>query len=497
MLWSRVRVLASYASLSLCSYSSVRCESRAYRTKLPLPSGCQHIGYVTDIEGNLDYWTSYKRMSRVLTINEQGRLLLKDDCILVFGGDVCDRGPGDLRVIQDLLELKANYPDRVFLILGNRDVNKLRFALDASDKLVDLDLLPYWIAPEQTTDTGAGSPARRIQWMLKNSMGAPLTFEYRRKELEELGLPSSDEDVAESFRDSVRSNGCLTKLLHQGQLALIIKDTLFIHGALHPHTIDIVPPKLQKQDRNLEEWVDALNSFKQQETEDYIENIDSYVSTSMRAPSSSWSNVGGYSHPQPGSRLIHYGMGWNSDKTVNPTIIYANFLDSKGKYSTISDEAADYCKAAGIKRIIVGHQPVGDCPLPIRAKLTDMTVLHGDTSYANDVKWMPFDKTPFSFVDDYPSPPVDSTRGSAVSEIIVSFGPQGESTATIHGVLSNNLMYEYSFSDPDARLLGREYDGWWAKTILFNSQASEKFILLSQKDGYKVTNKIVPIKEIL
>lgn len=52
-----------------------------------------------------------------------------------YGGDCFDRGPGDIRVARLLVGLKRRYPERVFLIMGNRDLNKLRFAseLHASD----------------------------------------------------------------------------------------------------------------------------------------------------------------------------------------------------------------------------------------------------------------------------------------------------------------------------------------------------------------------------
>ena len=492
MCWGRVRVLASYASLSLCSLSGTLSETSP---KVSLPKDCVHVGYVTDIEGNLDYWRRYKRISRVLE-TEQGKLRLRDDCLLVFGGDVCDRGPGDLRIIQELLELKAAYPDRVFFILGNRDVNKLRFAVDASDKLITKELYPYWISPLQVSGTGAGSISRRVQWMLKSSMGAPLTFEYRRKELAELGLPCSDDDVAKSFIESVQSKGCLTKMLHHGQLGLVIQDTLFVHGALLPHVIARVPPQLENEGQDLKQWISALNEFKTNEMEDYIRNIEDYISRMEPLPSSSWSHVGGFSHAQPGSRLVHYGMGWNPDRSVNPSIIYSNFLGDKGQYHQLPDAVSEYCKASGIRRVIVGHQPVGDCPLPIASKLNEVIALCGDTSYANDVIWEPFDTSLFPVFEHSSPPPEDSSRGSAVSEILVSFGPRGDSTATVHGILSNNLKYEYSLSDPDARLLGRDYRGWWAKAILYGGPNADKFILMSRKDGFRVANKIVPICEI-
>ena len=38
-----------------------------------------------------------------------------------------------MRVSGELMELKQRYPERVFLLLGNRDVNKMRFAAELHD----------------------------------------------------------------------------------------------------------------------------------------------------------------------------------------------------------------------------------------------------------------------------------------------------------------------------------------------------------------------------
>ena len=109
------------------------------------------IGYATDVEGNYSYWCRYVELSHILKrvpkahhhdfdnidIEYQGQYdedhNIKEsdnvtfDCHFVFGGDSVDRGIGDLRFLRELLSLKRRYPNNVHLILGNRDVNKMRF----------------------------------------------------------------------------------------------------------------------------------------------------------------------------------------------------------------------------------------------------------------------------------------------------------------------------------------------------------------------------------
>lgn len=86
------------------------------------------IGYLTDAEGDLNFFTNYCKISEVLKIESYHpsyiSLSLNDDCYFVFGGDTTDKGPGDIRICKSLIKLKQKYPERVFLILGNRDANK-------------------------------------------------------------------------------------------------------------------------------------------------------------------------------------------------------------------------------------------------------------------------------------------------------------------------------------------------------------------------------------
>jgi predicted kinase len=47
--------------------------------------------------------------------------------ILVFHGDYIDRGSGSRKVLEKVLKLKRNYPDRVFLIEGNHEMHLRRY----------------------------------------------------------------------------------------------------------------------------------------------------------------------------------------------------------------------------------------------------------------------------------------------------------------------------------------------------------------------------------
>ena len=116
------------------------------------------ITYMTDIEGDREYLTRYVKQSRVLCFRDvtPTSLLPYDHCLdfinpvdmLVFGGDIWDQGGRDLYVIRQLLDLKQRYPNRVHLVLGNRDINKMRLVaeLGSSDDNMQSTLLVSWRA---------------------------------------------------------------------------------------------------------------------------------------------------------------------------------------------------------------------------------------------------------------------------------------------------------------------------------------------------------------
>lgn len=66
------------------------------------------IGYVTDVEGNLNYFDRWVERSEVLRYTSPGRLeLTHPGAHFVFGGDAMDRGDGGLRTAMGLELLRS------------------------------------------------------------------------------------------------------------------------------------------------------------------------------------------------------------------------------------------------------------------------------------------------------------------------------------------------------------------------------------------------------
>jgi hypothetical protein len=253
------------------------CLSQGESTGSSSASAPKIVGYFTDVEGNWQFFENCLKLSSVLQVcfltirfsvilslscahwcrqwadSSHSELLLKDGYYFVFGGDAGDKRDGTIRFVKLMVKLKKRYPDRVFLLVGNRDANKLRFL----SELTEQDLLGC-LPPVPAGVTGAGKDCRqyikelavkqgvapnadevnedqiiqlntmanRLRWILDCTMGSVGDFEFRRQELALLAGSAvsdiSDEAVVASFYGSVADeDGFMRQYLQLGQLAVV------------------------------------------------------------------------------------------------------------------------------------------------------------------------------------------------------------------------------------------------------------------------------------
>ena len=130
---------------------------------------------VTDIEGRqkfltnifsnevkiglkiLDEWGQEKKPP--ISLNGTERIMIPDGYVLVFNGDLFDHGPDDIKLAQ-IFERSAQYyeqynqPEKLQIIVGNRDSNKLRLAWELNQDSVAARIInndtPSW-TPIQLT----------------------------------------------------------------------------------------------------------------------------------------------------------------------------------------------------------------------------------------------------------------------------------------------------------------------------------------------------------
>lgn len=353
------------------------CFSCSHGHKLRLPSSKNEtVGVLGDLEGDWKRFDSYVTNSDVLYRDESGAVALRQGKSFVFLGDLSDRGPGTLRLMKILLDLKKKHPERITLILGNREINKMKiFSLmnQYRNSPVPELIFPYYKThlkekyglsfPEdisleafQKLAAPYDNEVTRLQVFLIG-MNAKDAFEYRRKELSLLEKRSfSDEEVYFSFKRDMTKGSVMYEYLKEGELIKTIDGNLFTHGAITDENFGLVPGET-KNFEDLGEWQRKLNDFLQDEIDQWFED------------------------PTKGQDLLDYHAPRYGKKTNPYSVIYARFSDETGNPSPPSRSLVGRLKDNGIYRIIVGHTPTGDHPIIV--KESGLEIILADNSYSD------------------------------------------------------------------------------------------------------------------
>lgn len=400
--------------------------------------------FVTDVEGDLSYFLRYCERSKVVAWRNEGLVFRDPSSHFVCGGDVFDHGD-DITFARALLAFHDAHPSRVHLILGNRDINKMAFGGPVERALSEINLspsdtqriafpftlpcaansakyLPYAEYLEANDLPSVTTRATFIQWALAYKMGAAKAFGHRRNELQRLcGEVVSDDDVAQSFIDAARPGGVYYEYLRRGKIAEILDGALFVHGGVVDENVGFVPegPMLMGsaplvRGRNImlehgtaEEWLDALNSLKE----------DSFRRWAMG---------------DDGMFLRQYAF----PVTVVPHSVVVHALVGTHGPRYLGLSAVEFLNRSGVVTVCGGHQPAGDIPSTVQQP--GLFSLAADNSYCGG----------------------NGTRGASVVEVLL----EDDGSVLIHGLRADGAPYEFVATDtPVGRHLG---DGWWVKARL-------------------------------
>jgi Calcineurin-like phosphoesterase len=298
------------------------------------------VAFVTDIEGMWDRLVDFAAGNPLLSIDVlTGQLEVTPGNVLVFGGDAVDRGPWGRRVVRTLLEARRRTPDRVILLAGNRDINKLRLPRELSGHP------PARTPPE----VAAGDRVTLLRWIMANTMGARDAFEFRRTELAiERKAAVTDDDVVQSFLADSVPGGELAEYIAECQLAYRAGDTLFLHGGVTEESLGVVPGQRERA-ADVDLWCQQLNRW-------YAGQVAAYQAggpddADGKPP---WWPLIAYQAPLPGSRQ-------------NPTsVVYGRTADGLQNPELPPPAVIAQLTGQGVRRVMVGHTPIGDSPAPVR-----------------------------------------------------------------------------------------------------------------------------------
>jgi hypothetical protein len=296
------------------------------------------VAYLTDVEGRWDKLASFATSNPLVALVGD-RLELAPGATFVFGGDAIDRGPHGRKIVRTLLAAKRAYRERVVLLAGNRDLNKLRL-------LRELDAPPAFVPATLATR------GQRLRWLLAHTMGAPEAFEYRAAELAAEGTAQNDEAVASSFLDELAPGGELRAYLGVAQLAHRSGTTLFVHGGVTPENLFCTPGRGRARD--VDSWLANLDEF--------------------HAAERAVLDAGG----EPRGLLAYQGP-LPGTTAQQASVIYARPTDELGNPCVPPASVIARLRESGVERVVVGHTPSGDCPAIVRAGGFELVL--ADNSY--------------------------------------------------------------------------------------------------------------------
>jgi hypothetical protein len=121
-------------------------------------------------------------------------------------------------------------------------------------------------------------------------------------------------------------------------------------------------PRRRERFTDVDGWVRGLNAF-------YDDGIGAFIDQRLSPEGEPlWSELVAYQAPLPGTR-------------ENATsVVYGRPTDTFGNPRLPSRRVVDWLAESGVRRVVVGHTPSGDCPAIVRDDGFEMIL--ADTSYA-------------------------------------------------------------------------------------------------------------------
>jgi len=344
--------------------------------------------YMTDFEGSAGSFDSLVEHGEII-IDKDGRPRLVDPSVnIVFGGDLPDRGPDSIRLTKMMSALKEKYPDRVALIWGNREMNKLGLIKDIGSlqELTNSDYraslisklekdgikIPNSRSGRDRVLAKYNTSSNQLDWWLSNQ-GAQDALKFHKEELEKsLRRKISLDDAADDYiKRMMPPNGDFYKYLKQGQIGHIQDGTLFVHGGVNQLNTLRVPGE-SKTYSNYNDWIKSLNRW----GDSQLNKVESLFKKGQ-ADQIGKLNLFRYGDAKWDPTVGKWGAVIASDQSV----IYPIRSKNDGNLRLPDEPTIRGLRRDGISQLVLGHTPAGNVAVPLTTN-DGFTTIMADTSFS-------------------------------------------------------------------------------------------------------------------
>ena len=328
---------------------------------------------------------------------------------IAFLGDYFDKGPYVLSTIEHIVKLKNRYKERIYIILGNRDINKLRLLYEVESVLpiprnegYGWKMWNNFYEKYKTDET----PEERIKTIFDDSMGAPHNVGLN---INNQGIGDGIEILMNVFSKKISDHSIRT-LFQEGQIVAYDEPTktLLSHGGgfnvpFHPYNyyekmINDIPPDLNYFEKI--EYFRRQLQLQQQPSHNETTNINDYIET-LNKPLKDVVKTWTFHNTPSNEFCLLQALGLKPD----PGKQYNSYIESCGTTACnnnvrpIKDEFINLMNQLGVKTISAGHVP--HCtPVPLIYQRKRLNFIANDTSNG----YRPAEITKLNFPMSYVSP---------------------------------------------------------------------------------------------
>lgn len=350
--------------------------------------GCQELSYGKKQSQAMCSEKFFDYLTQFMEKNPNNRI--------AFLGDYFDKGPYVLSTISHIVELKNEYPKRIYIILGNRDINKLRLFYEVeTPQLIPRNEEYGWDSWYNTNFyekyKNAQTPEERIKTVFDNSMGAP----------HEVGLNIGNQGNVDGittlrhifnkklfYADIGTSEYDIKTLFQEGQIVAYDEPTktLLSHGGgfnVPFHTYQYYENMIQTMPQSLN-YFEKIEYFRkqlqEQPQESPIINLSKYIET-LNKPLKDV--VETWSFPETPSNefclLQALGLKPDSGKQFNSYIESCGTTACNNIVRPIKPNFIRLMEKLDVKTISAGHVP--HCtPIPLIYQRQGLNFIANDTS---------------------------------------------------------------------------------------------------------------------